>query len=284
MLFSLNGNGQTDPIIFTDPTERQRVLHQRLARRANIGKDLRTWRIFVLTTKTGSRCCCKNVADVETECRTGEDRTQILPARRPHHRQPGRIAIWGPSRRIWRRRFAELQLPARASAFGLPGRSSSSGRPLRGSSLRQMLALILVYMVMAAQFKSLIDPFIIMFSVPMGIPGVILMLFLTNTTLSTTSLMGIIMMLGIVVSNGVLLVDYTNVLRRRGVPLREAVVPAHAPAASHPDDLAGHGGGTFSMVMGGGRIKKKPMHSAHRRDRGGAWQQADHVAWYQPCI
>jgi multidrug efflux pump subunit AcrB len=86
--------------------------------------------------------------------------------------------------------------------------------------------LILVYMVMAAQFKSLIDPFIIMFSVPMGIPGVIVILYLTNTTISTSSLMGIIMMLGIVVSNGVLLVDYTNVLRRRGLDLATAVVTA----------------------------------------------------------
>jgi multidrug efflux pump subunit AcrB len=60
----------------------------------------------------------------------------------------------------------------------------------------------------------------------MGLPGVLLILFLTGTTLSTTSFMGIIMMLGIVVSNGVLLVDYTNVLRRRGVALREAVVLA----------------------------------------------------------
>jgi len=79
---------------------------------------------------------------------------------------------------------------------------------------------------MAAQFKSLIDPFVIMFSVPMGFPGVILILFLTETTLSTTSLMGIIMMLGIVVSNGVLLVDYTNVLRRRGRELHDAAVLA----------------------------------------------------------
>ncbi|HWV45144.1 MAG TPA: efflux RND transporter permease subunit, partial [Nitrospira sp.] len=69
-------------------------------------------------------------------------------------------------------------------------------------------------------------PFIIMFSVPMGFPGVILILFLTNTTLSTTSMMGIIMMFGIVVSNGVLLVDYTNVLRRRGESLHLAVVIA----------------------------------------------------------
>jgi len=79
---------------------------------------------------------------------------------------------------------------------------------------------------MAAQFKSLVDPFIIMFSIPMGFPGVIVMLFLTGTTLSITSFMGVIMLLGIVVSNGVLLVDYTNVLRRRGIELHEAVVKA----------------------------------------------------------
>src|SRR5207249_6973446 len=89
-----------------------------------------------------------------------------------------------------------------------------------------VLATLLVYMVMAAQFKSLLDPFIIMFSIPLGLAGVFLILFLTETTISTTSMMGVIMMLGIVVSNGVLLVDYTNVLRRRGKPLREAVVLA----------------------------------------------------------
>src|SRR5256712_2153323 len=81
-------------------------------------------------------------------------------------------------------------------------------------------------MVMAAQFKSLVDPFIIMFSIPMGFPGVFVMLFVTDTTLSITSFMGVIMLLGIVVSNGVLLVDYTNVLRRRGIELHEAVVKA----------------------------------------------------------
>jgi len=81
-------------------------------------------------------------------------------------------------------------------------------------------------MVMASQFRSLKDPFIIMFSVPMGLIGVILSLFLTRTTLSTTSFMGIIMMVGIVVSNGVLLVEYTNELRRRGLGLANAVLTA----------------------------------------------------------
>ena len=88
------------------------------------------------------------------------------------------------------------------------------------------LAILLVYVVMASQFQSLLDPFIIMFTVPLGIVGVFWTLFLTNTTLSVTSFQGVIVMVGIVVSNGILLVDYTNHMRMRGVELREAVVRA----------------------------------------------------------
>ena len=89
-----------------------------------------------------------------------------------------------------------------------------------------LLAITLVYMVMAAQFESFLDPFIIMFSVPLGIIGVVWGLFLTGYTLSVVSFIGIIMMSGIVVSNAILLVDYTNTLRSRGVELEEAVITA----------------------------------------------------------
>lgn len=119
--------------------------------------------------------------------------------------------------------FSHLTLPTGFS-IRLAGQIQQQRETFKGLIFASILALILVYMVMAAQFKSLIDPFIIMFSVPMGLPGVVIILFLTDTTLSTTSMMGIIMMLGIVVSNGVLLVDYTNVLRRQGQAPREAVV------------------------------------------------------------
>lgn len=87
-----------------------------------------------------------------------------------------------------------------------------------------ILAVVLVYMVLASQFKSLVDPFIIMFSVPLGLIGVLWALFLTETNLSVSSFMGIIMMAGIVVSNGILLVDYINRLRSRGMELQEAVI------------------------------------------------------------
>ncbi|MGE3507274.1 MAG: efflux RND transporter permease subunit [Vicinamibacterales bacterium] len=87
-----------------------------------------------------------------------------------------------------------------------------------------LLALVLVYAVMASQYESLRDPFIIMFSVPTAALGVVLSLYLTNTSFNMQAYIGIIMLAGIVVSNGILLVDYTNVLRRRdGLELRQAV-------------------------------------------------------------
>jgi hydrophobic/amphiphilic exporter-1 (mainly G- bacteria), HAE1 family len=90
-----------------------------------------------------------------------------------------------------------------------------------------LLAIVLVYAVMAAQYESLRDPFIIMFSVPLAAIGVVLALKLTNTTFSLQAYIGVIMLAGIVVSNAILLVDYTNVLRRRdGLALRDAVETA----------------------------------------------------------
>jgi HAE1 family hydrophobic/amphiphilic exporter-1 len=90
-----------------------------------------------------------------------------------------------------------------------------------------ILAIVLVYAVMASQYESLRDPFIIMFSVPLAAIGVVLALKLTGTTFNLQAYIGLIMLAGIVVSNAILLVDYTNILRRRdGLPLREAVEQA----------------------------------------------------------
>ena len=88
------------------------------------------------------------------------------------------------------------------------------------------MAVVLLYLVMVAQFRSFLDPFIIMFAVPMGLIGVVWTLLLTGTTLNIESFMGIIVMVGIVTSNSILLVDFTNERRRQGEPLRQAVVAA----------------------------------------------------------
>ncbi|OGB98343.1 hypothetical protein A2V82_13650 [candidate division KSB1 bacterium RBG_16_48_16] len=92
--------------------------------------------------------------------------------------------------------------------------------------IAMLVALLLVYMVMASQFESFIDPFIILFTIPLSIIGVALALVITNTTLSVMALIGMIMLVGIVVNNGIVLVDYINQLRERGKDLLEAVYEA----------------------------------------------------------
>jgi len=87
-----------------------------------------------------------------------------------------------------------------------------------------LLALFLVYLVMAGQFESFRDPFIVLFSVPMALIGVVLAMILTKTTFSLQAFIGCIILTGIVVNNAILLVDYTNQLRRNeGLPLMEAI-------------------------------------------------------------
>ena len=86
-----------------------------------------------------------------------------------------------------------------------------------------LLATLLVYLILVAQFKSFIDPFLILLAVPTGLAGVLLILYATGTTLNVMSLMGVVMMVGIVVSNSILIVEFTNRLRAEGRPLRQAV-------------------------------------------------------------
>ena len=89
-----------------------------------------------------------------------------------------------------------------------------------------LLSIVLVYLILMAQFASFVDPLIILLAIPPGITGVLVFLLLTGTTLNVMSLMGVIMMTGIVVSNSILIVDVTRVFRRQGMPIREAVALA----------------------------------------------------------
>ena len=89
------------------------------------------------------------------------------------------------------------------------------------------VAIILVYMIMASQFESLLEPFIIIVEVPLAMIGVIWTLFLTGTTMGLTALVGLLMLAGIVVNNGIVFVDYANQLRRKeGMSSRDAIVMA----------------------------------------------------------
>jgi HAE1 family hydrophobic/amphiphilic exporter-1 len=85
------------------------------------------------------------------------------------------------------------------------------------------LAIFLVYLVMASQFESLVQPFIIMFTIPFALIGVILTLLVTATPVSVVVLIGLIMLAGIVVNNAIVLIDYINQLRKRGLTKRDAI-------------------------------------------------------------
>ena len=109
-----------------------------------------------------------------------------------------------------------LRVTLRGSVNGMRKSFASFGIGL-------ILSVVLVYLILMAQFASFKDPFIILLAIPPGIMGVILTLLLTNTTLNVMSLMGVIMMTGIVVSNSILIVDVTRILLKEGMPIDEAV-------------------------------------------------------------
>jgi len=92
--------------------------------------------------------------------------------------------------------------------------------------LALVLAIILVYLVMVAQFESLLYPFVIMFSVPVTLTGVVFALLITGRSFSVVAFIGMIMLVGIVVKNAIVLVDYINILRRRGLGRNEAILQA----------------------------------------------------------
>jgi HAE1 family hydrophobic/amphiphilic exporter-1 len=89
-----------------------------------------------------------------------------------------------------------------------------------------MLAVVLIYMVLAAQFESLVHPFTIMLSLPLSLVGALGLLAITGRTLSIFSMIGMIMLMGLVTKNGILLIDYTNLLRQRGMSRNDAVLRA----------------------------------------------------------
>jgi len=103
------------------------------------------------------------------------------------------------------------------------GEAEEQSKAFKDLTLLLILGITLVYMVMAAQFESLLDPFIIMFAVPFTFTGVFLGFLLTGTTLSIITFLGIIMLMGIVVNNAIVLISYIGILRARGYSILEAV-------------------------------------------------------------
>ena len=111
-------------------------------------------------------------------------------------------------------------------AATIAGESLEVQESFNSMRLALILSLILVYMVMAAQFESYFQPFIIMFTVPVAMIGVAIALGITGTAISVVVILGIILMAGIVVNNGILLIDFMNHMIQKGTAVRDAVVQA----------------------------------------------------------
>jgi multidrug efflux pump subunit AcrB len=112
------------------------------------------------------------------------------------------------------------------TVFNVRGAVVSMNQSFSDFGIGLVIAIALVYLILMAQFASFIDPFIILMAIPPGLAGVILILVLTGSTLNIMSLMGVIMMAGIVVSNSILIVEFTNVLHAQGMSLLDATVEA----------------------------------------------------------
>ena len=97
-----------------------------------------------------------------------------------------------------------------------------------------LLAVAFIYIVLASQFESFIEPFIIMLSLPLAIVGALLLLLATGKNIGMPAMIGVVMLMGLVTKNAILLVDYTNQLRREGLSVKDALLKA-GPGAAAPD-------------------------------------------------
>jgi len=135
---------------------------------------------------------------------------------KPHETSLGELAT------VIKEKISEIEKPSDVMIH-VGGAYEDQMDSFKDLGLLLLLSLILVYLVMASQFESFTMPFIIMFSIPFAFTGVILALFITNTTLSVIAALGAVLLIGIVVKNGILLVDYINLMRDRGLELVEAI-------------------------------------------------------------
>jgi len=175
-----------------------------------------------ITTLTGQTIKLRNVASVrETFGPVEIDRKNRTRVTKVMAGVQGRVL--GDVVRDVREKMASLDLPPGVS-IEWGGEVEEQRKAFRDLTLLLILGIVLVYMVMAGEFEDFVDPFIIMFSVPFAFVGVIWAFVFTATPLNLMSFIGVIMLMGIVVKNAIVLVDYTKQLRAQGMTLNEAVV------------------------------------------------------------
>ncbi len=121
------------------------------------------------------------------------------------------------------KKLAEIELPE-GYAIEMKGEDEMIDDAMQQLYLMLLLAVIFIYLIMVAQFQSLLSPFIIMFTIPLAFTGGLFALFVTGNEVSVIAMIGFVMLAGIIVNNGIVMVDYINQLRREGMDKHEAIV------------------------------------------------------------
>ncbi len=170
-------------------------------------------------------------------------------------------------------------------AMEFAGQAETMGETFQSIIFAFFLTILITYMVLASQFESFIHPFTIMLALPLTIIGALGSLFLTGNTINIMSLIGMLMLIGLVVKNSILLVDYTNTLRSQGMAMREAVLEAGPVTASpHPHDRHIDYCRCIADCPGfGGRRRVTGTHG-HRRCRGNDLLNPPYPVGYTGCL
>lgn len=175
-----------------------------------------------IKTPTGGRVPLKEIAEIEYA---------LGPVKIDREKQMRVVAVLAENKdrsvgnimRDITKRLKNFRLPS-GYVMEYAGEFEKIKEMIRDMLFALAAAVLLIYMIMAAQFESFKDPFIVMFTIPLAVVGVLILLLLTGTTLSVVSLMGVLIMSGVVVNNAIVMIDYINRLRRSGMDGFEAIV------------------------------------------------------------
>lgn len=187
--------------------------------------DLNGIRNIVLVSPGGTQLRLGDVAKIEEESTPPtierKDRQRVVTIRLTQAPKAALSQLVKASKQA----IKEVELPEGIS-YDIGGTYEDQQNSFRDLFTLMGLITMLVFIVMAAQFESLLDPFVIMFSIPFAVSGVIIGLFITQIPFSVMGLIGLIMLVGIVVKNGIVLIDYTRLCRERGMGILESVISA----------------------------------------------------------
>ena len=224
--------------------ERRAVRRDRAGRATSTAPPRTTSRAIYVRGRDGSMVQLSNLVDVKEAVAPKELNhfNQLRAA--THHRDAGAgLRAGRGARPSWTRPRKRVLPVDGADRLRRPVRANSASSAASSTS-RFVLALAFIYLVLAAQFESFVDPFVIMLTVPLSMTGALLALWLTGGTLNVYSQIGLVTLVGLITKHGILIVEFANQLREQGAAmLRCRGRAGDAAPAADPDDDRRHGAG-----------------------------------------